>query len=168
MQCNAMQCNAIQYNTAQHSAHSTAQHTIQYNTIQYNTIQYNTIQYNTIQYNTIFNTPQRGFLGVNYRLHYKNGRKIRGVRSVMHLNASVLLLLIIPKGGHDNYNVCCGLILSLVQILFSFVLNSLSYITIPKIKLNHNMSTITNTSKLCYIILLLCFHPFHSCPILST
>ena len=28
--------------------------------------------------------------------------------------------------------ICCGSILSLVQILFSFVINSLSYITIPK------------------------------------
>ena len=44
---------------------------------------------------------------------------------------------------------CCGSILSLVQILVSFVSNSLSYITIPKnkrkikfelrIKLNHNI-----------------------------
>ena len=32
--------------------------------------------------------------------------------------------------------ICCGSILSLVQILFSFLLNSLSYITIPKTKGN--------------------------------
>ena len=129
------QHSTAQHSTAQHSTaqHSTAQHsTAQHSTAQHSTAQHSTAQHNTIPYN-FFNTPQRDFFGVNYRLHYKNGRKIRGVRSAMHLNASVLLL-IISEGGHDNYNVCCGLILSLVQILFSFVLNSLSYITIPKNK----------------------------------
>ena len=63
--------------------------------LQYNTTQHSTAQHNSTQYDTIFNTPQRGFFGVNYRLHYKNGRKIRGVRSVMHLIASVLLLLLL-------------------------------------------------------------------------
>ena len=52
--------------------------------------------------------------------------------------------------------ICCGSILSLVQILLSFVSNSLSYITIPKtktkkielrIKLNHNIHKTTLKGK---------------------
>ena len=37
-----------------------------------------------------------------------------------------------------NFTVCCGSILSLVLILFSFVSNSLSCITIPKNKRKEN------------------------------
>ena len=52
--------------------------------------------------------------------------------------------------------ICCGSILSLVQILLSFVSNSLSYITTPKtktkkielrIKLNHNIHKTTLKGK---------------------
>ena len=35
---------------------------------------------------------------------------------------------------YQSEHICCGSILSLVQILFSFVVKSLSYITIPKNK----------------------------------
>ena len=36
--------------------------------------------------------------------------------------------------------ICCGLMLSVVQILFSFVLNSLPHITIPKNKRKQNLN----------------------------
>ena len=69
--------------------------------------------------------------------------------SVLHINFIAVLTWLC---------ICCGSVLSLVQILFSFVSNSLSYITIPKNKEKQNLNQRQNWTTT-YTL----YHPQHYC-----